>query len=152
MAGTEAPRHLGCETGDVPSREISTETPSPRPPPSGPLDPKNSTRIRPPPIKSSRPWYAGAAPRQIAARLTPGDVRLLLEAQVFLPDRVGTGGGKFLGMLGLGSRKDACVFLPCLLSLSLFFLSFPRRGGCWFGVEVVCKVCEIFFFYFLGED
>lgn len=63
----------------------------------------------------------GAAPRQIAALLTPGDVRLLLEAQVFLPDRVGIGGGKFLGAL-VGSRKDGCVLLGCL-SFS-FFLGF----------------------------
>lgn len=61
----------------------------------------------------------GAAPRQIAALLTPGDVRLLLEAKVFLPERVEF--GKFLGML-VGSRKDGCVFLG-RLSFS-FFLGF----------------------------
>lgn len=57
VARTEAPRHLGCETGDVPSRN-STVLPLPL---EVPVDWKNSPRIpgsEAPAIKSLSSWYA----------------------------------------------------------------------------------------------
>lgn len=78
----------------------------------------------------------GAAPRQIAALLTPGDVRLLLEAQVFLPDRVGTVEESFLGRSLDRERTVACfsdvsLFLSFLVS---WFLEEER--GCWLGMKL----------------
>lgn len=70
----------------------------------------------------------GAAPRQIAALLTPGDVRLLLEAKVFF--EAGTGGVRKVswdarwiekGWLRV-SRTSLFFFLP-------WFLGFLRRRG-----------------------
>lgn len=75
MAGTEAPRHLGCETGDVPSAEIRLETPLPRR-----SKEFNDRESRPPPIKSS------PAVLVCGSRVKSLDTPLgTFAAQVFLP-------------------------------------------------------------------